>query len=351
MEQPTTFPDVGAPSAGDTQPKMVVTTETSATWRKMVLPVAVCACMGYMVLYVFLGWYGWGLPAISEQAPGEVSRWCERVSDGIFREPANAVSNLGFVFAGLLMLRVLSTDSPDGGGPNQFHGLTPVAMLYAIAVIWLGPGSMLMHGTHTAWGAWADNLSMVMYILIPWLVNVAAMGRWTIRRFFLVYLGLVIAYGVGRLLFGGRLGINLDFFGLSIALWGISEVLYRFWSPRLRWLSGMLGFVIAAIFGTMPWDMFAEPAKYWWVILFWLPAALAPQAPRGRRSYKPWFVAGVVTYMTAFAIWLTGRPGNPLCNPDSLIQAHAIWHLLSALATWCFFKFLRTECVIEPTRL
>ncbi|MFB3104030.1 MAG: hypothetical protein ACE1ZA_03795, partial [Pseudomonadales bacterium] len=64
MEQPTTFPDVGASSQGDTQPKMIVTTENSASWRKMVLPVAVC--VGYMVLYVFLGWYGWGLPAISE---------------------------------------------------------------------------------------------------------------------------------------------------------------------------------------------------------------------------------------------------------------------------------------------
>jgi hypothetical protein len=28
-----------------------------------------------------------------------------------------------------------------------------------------------------------------------------------------------------------------------------------------------------------------------------------------------------------------------------VIQAHAIWHLLSALATWCFFMFLRTERV------
>jgi hypothetical protein len=245
--------------------------------------------------------------------------------------------------AGLFMLRVLANDSQDGSGPNQFHGLTPVAILYALAAIWLGPGSMLMHGTHTAWGAWADNLSMVMYILIPWLINVAEMGRWSTKRFFTVYLGIVVAYGLGRLLFGGRLGINLDLFGLSIALWFISEVLYRYWTPRFRWLSGFIGFVVAAVFGIMPWDMLAQPEKFWWVILFWLPAVLSPQAPRGRRSYNPWFIGGVVSYLTAFAIWLTGRPGNPLCNPDSVIQAHAIWHLLSALATWCFFNFLRTE--------
>lgn len=322
---------------------MMGTSGRPVSWHNMVLPVAISLCIGFMLLYLFLGWLGWGAPATSEQAPGEASRWCERVTEGIFREPANALSNIGFMIAGLFMLRVLSSESEGRSSANQFHGLTPVAMLYAIAAIWLGPGSMLMHGTHTAWGAWADNLSMVMYILIPWLVNVAAMGRWSARRFFTVYLVLVIAYGAGRQLFGGRLGINLDLFGLSIALWGISEMLYCFWSPRLRWLSGLMGFVIAAAFGIMPWDMFAQPVKYWWIILFWLPAVLARQAPLGNRSYNPWFFAGIVTYMTAFAIWLTGRPGHPWCNPDSLIQAHAIWHLLSALATWCFFKFLRTE--------
>ena len=39
----------------------------------------------------------------------------------------------------------------------------------------------------------------------------------------------------------------------------------------------------------------------------------------------------------------TGKAGTPQCDPDSLIQGHAIWHLLSALATWSFFLFLRTE--------
>lgn len=314
--------------------------------HRKVLPIAIAACIGFMVLYVFFGILGWGEAAAKEQVPGEVSRWCERVAAGVFREPVNALSNLGFMIAGLFMLRVLSLDPQDGSGKNQFHGLTSVSMLYAVAAIWLGPGSMLMHGTHTAWGAWADNLSMVMYILIPWLINVAEMGRWPTRRLLIVYLAIVVAYGLGRYLFGGRLGINLDLFSVSIALWGISEALYRFWSPIFRWLSGFTGFAVAAAFGIMPWDMFAEPARFWWIILFWLPALLAPQAPRGRRSYKPWFVAGVVTYMTAFAIWLTGRPAHPWCHPDSLIQAHAIWHLLSALAVWCFFKFLRTEEIV-----
>tara|TARA_B100000530_G_scaffold145214_1_gene90856 strand:+ start:197 stop:631 length:435 start_codon:yes stop_codon:yes gene_type:complete len=137
------------------------------------LLIALGLIAAFMIIYVIFGWFGWGLQASNEQAIGEISRWCERVSAGVFREPSNALSNLGFMFAGLMMLRILSTDSDYLLGLNQFFGHTPVSLLYAGSVIWLGGGSMLMHGTHTGWGASADNLSMVMYILIPWLFNLS----------------------------------------------------------------------------------------------------------------------------------------------------------------------------------
>jgi len=47
--------------------------------------------------------------------------------------------------------------------------------------------------------------------------------------------------------------------------------------------------------------------------------------------------------LVAYAIWTTGTNIHPWCRPDSLIQAHAIWHLLTAVATWFFFMFLRTQ--------
>ena len=55
-----------------------------------------------------------------------------------------------------------------------------------------------MHGTHTEWGQWADNLSMVMYILLPWLINVKEMGRWSVKRFFSVYIAIVVIDGFIR---------------------------------------------------------------------------------------------------------------------------------------------------------
>ena len=300
------------------------------------------ASLAFFVGYILLGWQGWGAPAAREQAVGEISRWCERVQPGLFHEPVNALSNLGFMVAGLWMLWLLGRDVREGR-TGTMYGHSPIALLYAAAAIWLGPGSLLMHGTHTAWGGWADNLSMVMYILIPWLINVSVMGRWPSARVLVVYATLVLVYGVGRAMNGGGLGINLDFFGLSIAFWIISEVLYRFWSQWLRFLSGFVGFIVAGVFGITPMEMLAEPEKFWWVTLFWLPGLLASGPAEARRTYLPWFALGVVSYMSAFAIWQTGKAGHPLCDPDALIQAHGIWHLLSAVATACFFLFLRTE--------
>ncbi len=303
------------------------------------------ACVLFFVVYTIAGWSGWGTPAAVEQAIGEVSRWCERVQPGLYREPVNALSNIGFMVAGLWMLWTLGQDVKSGR-EGMLFGHSPVALLYAGTAIWLGPGSLLMHGTHTAWGGWADNLSMVMYILIPWLINLSGLGRWPARQTLGIYGALVLVYGVGRAVNGWGLGINLDFFGLSIAFWIISETLYRFWSPMLRWLSGGVGFVVAGIFGITPFEMWEEPARYWWVILFWLPGLLSTGPAPGRRTYFPWFLLGVVSYLTANAIWQTGKAGHPWCDPDALIQAHGIWHLLSAVATVCFFIFLRSE---KPT--
>ena len=270
---------------------------------------------------------------------GEASRWCERVSGGLFREPVNTLSNLGFMFVGLYMFWILSND--ENNSTNPFIGINKISILYASVVIYLGPGSMLMHGTNTEWGAWADNLSMIMYIILPWLFNIYSMSKWSINQFLKTYLGIVIIYSVWRWFTDFELGINFNLFGVSIGLWVISEVLYRYWSPVFRIMSGFVGFLVLMLFGTMPNEVFENFNEYWWVILFWLPAVLSNEKPKHTRTYK-WFILGMISYLSAFAIWLTGVPDHESCSPDSLIQAHGIWHLLTALATYFFFLHYRS---------
>ena len=271
---------------------------------------------------------------------GEASRWCERVSGGLFREPLNTLSNLGFMIAGLYMFWVICSDKQDS--TNPFIGITPISVLYASVVIYLGPGSMLMHGTNTEWGGWADNLSMIMFIILPWLYNIYSMSSWTSKQLLSIYISIVIIYSIWRWFTDWGLGINFNLFGVSIGLWAISETLYRFWSPSFRFLSGFVGFIVLLLFGTLPNEVFNNFSEYWWVILFWLPGLLASKKPVNRRTYK-WYFLGMIAYFSAFAIWLTGVPDHELCEPDSIIQAHSIWHLLSALATYFFFLHFRDE--------
>lgn len=305
---------------------------------------AFSALAGFTVLFIAGGVAGWWTPAANEQAIGEVSRWCERVSGGIMRETVNTLGNLGFVVAGLAMLLVLARDARVGRPQtNRFIGNQPLALLYAGVSLALGPASMLMHGSHTFFGAWIDNVSMVAYILTLWMYNLTVLGRWKDRTFFVVYGGVLGAYAGAYWVFGSGLGIGLDLFGVSIALWIIAEVLYRFWSPMLRLASGLVGFAVASVFGITPSVMLNDAGQYWWVVLFWLPGLFATHASASRRTYTPWYWAGIASFLIAYAIWTTGTNDHPLCNPDSLLQSHAAWHLLTAFATWCFFMFLRSE--------
>jgi hypothetical protein len=168
------------------------------------------------------------------------------------------------------------------------------------------------------------------------------MSNWTVRRFLQIYFSIVVIYAVMRWISGWGLGINLELFSVSIGLWAISEFLFRFWSPLFRFLSGFVGFFVLALFGTTPLDVIANFSEYWWVILFWIPGLLSNKKPTTTRTYK-WYFLGMVAYFSAFIIWSTGVPDHALCRPDSLFQAHGIWHLLSAVATYCFFLHYRSE--------
>ncbi|MDB2451828.1 ceramidase [Gammaproteobacteria bacterium] len=298
--------------------------------------------ISFIFLFVFFILSSFGLIQSSEGASliGEASRWCERVSGGLFREPLNTLSNLGFMIVGIYMFWVICNDKQNS--TNPFIGITSISVLYASVVIYLGPGSMLMHGTNTEWGGWADNLSMIMFIILPWLYNIYSMSSWTSKQLLSIYISIVIIYSIWRWFTDWGLGINFNLFGVSIGLWAISETLYRFWSPSFRFLSGFVGFIVLLLFGILPNEVFNNFSEYWWVILFWLPGVLASKQPVNKRTYK-WYFLGMIAYFSAFAIWLTGVPDHELCEPDSIIQAHSIWHLLSALATYFFFLHFRDE--------
>ena len=300
--------------------------------------ITLIASIAFLVIFSLLSYFQLIQSIDAIGLIGEASRWCERVSGGIFREPINTLTNLGFMFVGLYILFKLTNETSF----NEFSGLNKITILYGVTVVYLGPGSMMMHGTNTEWGGWADNLSMVMYITIPWLYNCYKMSNWSVNTLMKIYFSIILVYAIMRGLFGDGMGIGLNLFGVSIGLWVISEFLYKFWSPHMRFISGFVGFLVLMLFGTFPMEVFENINDYWWIVFFWLPGLLANKGPEGYRTYR-WYFAGMIAYMSAFAIWLTGVPDSETCNPDGLFQAHGIWHLLTALSTILFFYHYRSE--------
>ena len=57
---------------------------------------------------------------------------------------------------------------------------------------------------------------------------------------------------------------------------------------------------------------------------------------RGLRNRGPALYAGLACLAVGVAVFALSRTGGPLCEPDSLFQGHALWHVLTAtaLALW-----------------
>ena len=313
--------------------------------KNYAVTIAISAVVAFFLIYFLFAYSGIMLSVESGYQIGDISRWCERISSGYFREPSNALSNIGFILTGIFMVWILSREEVTG--QNFFIGFTSISVLYSSASIFLGPGSLMMHGTHTEWGQWIDNVSMVAYIIIPWLLNFKILNGWSENQFLSAYFVILFLFSFLSWFFGSDLGIDFSLFGLSIGLWIISEFLYNFYSASMRFFSGFVGYAVLWLFGTSPYEVVINIQDFWWTLFFWLPGLIATRKPDSFRKYNPWFFAGCFFYILAFTIWLQGNlivnPDSEWCYPDSIIQPHALWHIICALATLSFFFFYRTE--------
>lgn len=214
--------------------------------------------------------------------------YCEALRDGLINQPANTFSNLGFVIAGLAIGWQARRDPGAMGSLSAF---------YASVVVTLGPASAAMHATGTVLGKHFDLTSM-----------------------FLVA-SFVAAYGLARL-FGGGLGL---FHGLFWGFLAVSEVVYFFGPPVPVILhAGNVVFALLLLVGAG-----AE-------VMLW------------RRDREPavlrWGVAAFGSLAVAFTVWNLDQRG--WCDPDSLLQGHAAWHVLCAVSAWCLFGVYRKATAI-----
>ena len=171
---------------------------------------------------------------------------------------------------------------------------TGVATLFACVVVLLGPGSAAMHATQSEWGGHLDMLSMYL------VAGFAAAWAWT-RWTRLGTAGFVTAY---------------------VACVAACELI-GLWPDPVPVVnhSGNLAF------GVLLLGAVALETALW-------------RRGETSRVFRHGVVA-VTAMVVAFGIWLLSNAG--WCDPDSLLQGHAAWHLLCAVAAYWLFRLHASE--------
>jgi len=62
----------------------------------------------------------------------------------------------------------------------------------------------------------------------------------------------------------------------------------------------------------------------------------------GARIEIRWLSRGASLLGLAFLIWVLDIT-KVVCSPESVMQGHALWHVLAAMAGWCLYRYYESE--------
>ena len=210
--------------------------------------------------------------------------FCEAFADGVIRQPANTWSSLAFVAVAVWAALRWRRAREKGRAPLS----AAEASLLIFAFVFLGLGSAFYHATFTFVGQVVDVSGM--YLVVTFMLARSRVSKGG----------------------GGAAALVLTFVLAHASLMAAQVT-----SPELRRV------VFGALFLT------AIPLEW-------------REAGAGRR----FLAAGAGLMAIAFTIWTLDRL-RIVCAPQSLIQGHAAWHVLSALACACLY--LRYEAAARAS--
>ncbi|WP_299615429.1 ceramidase domain-containing protein [Pelagibius sp.] len=92
-------------------------------------------------------------------AQHHIDIYCERLGPGLWAEPLNALTNIAFIVAAVLLVRVLR-------GEDAPVRRDPAVIALVVLVFLIGIGSGLFHTFAVRWAGLADVIPIVLFILL-----------------------------------------------------------------------------------------------------------------------------------------------------------------------------------------
>ena len=238
-------------------------------------------------------WWDWERPNI---------KYCEALRCSYITAPANTWSNLAYFVVAAVIAYDVSRGVPAGS--------TRTAAIFSAALVVVGALSFAFHASYTLVWQFGDFLGMFIFAAVPLVLNLRRLG----------------------------------------------------WLARARQFACGLGVVFVATLIML--HMWATGAKYQFIVvamvfLVLLQEAVLALRERRRRRHgssnsrnttdgprRGLLVESFVWLLVAFACSAADM-ARVWCHPHSVVQGHATWHVLSAVALLRLYRFYAYNFVLD----
>lgn len=201
-------------------------------------------------------------------------------------QPVNSLSSLAYVLVGLWVLWTTPTTARSARQP--WRGL------FVFALVFIGLGSAYYHATFSFTGQFFDFFGMLLLVGFMLVYNWARRYNFTEQASLSVYLLLMLTFA-----------------------------LLLVYIPDTRRSLFALVLIVALVFEFLHYRRQIS------------------------RLQVRWLLAGLGLFAVAYLIWILDA-NRTWCDPLSLIQGHAVWHLLGAAASGLLWRYYQSETSREP---
>ena len=216
--------------------------------------------------------------------------FCETITHGLIRQPVNAFTNLAYIIIGIYILIYIFHTRSNQQKTDHITGLPrKIFILFGLASIAVGIGSFIYHAGFTFLGMELDDDTMYLIGSFMLFWGLAHIQTINVKRFLFLYLSLNT---------------------------GLELLIYFF--PVVRgFLFGLL------VLGSILIDRLI----------------IKSQRTTSQIKYLVW---GVGLFTLGYLVWIPDYT-KLICVPNSIIQGHAIWHVLTAIAILMIFFYMDSE--------